>query len=77
MASYRAVPVDLYLGCRGAVLKRRGERFKALGERFGAPGKLRICLGGLRRRWRNDSGLIVDELVGEQQRGEQELPCFG
>ena len=62
------------LGVRGLGLKCVGKRFEARGERFGLVGQRRV---GRRRAGRRGIGSLVDQLVGEQQRGEQELARFG
>jgi len=42
MASYRAVPVALYLGDPGLVLKGLGKRLEPFGKLFGAADQLRV-----------------------------------
>ena len=42
---------------------------------LGAAGELRIGFGG--RRWDGGFRALLDDLVGQKQCREQELPCFG
>lgn len=67
VASYRAVPVQPYLGFRGATLKGPGKRFESFGKAFDSGGKFRV---GRWRRWRCRFGPLFDQLVGEQQAGK-------
>ena len=71
VATYRAVPVAAYLGVRARLLKGVGQRFEPFGEtarpfdQFRRPGPSGIS-----------NSLPVDDLVGQQQRGEQQLARF-
>ena len=71
MASYRAVPVAIYLGARGLRLKGIRERLEPFGKSFGARRAFQIGARGL-GSWCG-VGPVVDQLVGEQQTGEQKL----
>src|SRR5205085_930150 len=75
VASYRAVPVEPYLSVRALALKGLGERFEASRERFGARGERWVRFRG--RGGFSRFGAFFNDLVGEQQCGEQELPGFG
>src|SRR4029078_12868560 len=76
--SYRAVPVEFYLGIRRRILKLRRKRLEVAGQPLGALDQHGIGAGRFgRRRVRGSIGLALDHLVGEQQRGEQELARFG
>src|SRR6185295_9537473 len=76
VASYRAVPVDPYLGDGRVILKLLGERLEAPGERFGALHQRRVRAGRLGGRRRHDVRAAFHQLVGQEQRGEQELARF-
>ena len=66
VASYRAVPVELYLGVCALALKGFGERFEAAGERCRALDQRRVGHGD--DRWRRGRvRILVHQLVGEQQ----------
>ncbi len=69
-------PSQTEISSGGGMLKGLRKRFEPRGERFGAADMLGIGFsrsGGRRSRF----GLLVDQLVGEQKPGEQELPRFG
>src|SRR5688500_9349904 len=68
-ATYRAVPVSLYLGVLAFALKGVGEGFEAPSERLGALREARVENGGF-------GGALIDQLVGQQQRSEQQLARF-
>ncbi len=72
-ASYRAVPVDPYLGVRRLILKRLGERLEAACQPLGARGKLGVWSCRLHGCWGAPTIALLDQLVGEQQPGEQQL----
>src|SRR4051794_4380340 len=68
-------PSSANLGACALALKGVGERFEAGGERFDAARKFRIgCRGRLRLGY---LGALLDDLVGQQQRREEELARFG
>ena len=70
-SSYEAVPVTPYLGVMVALLKGVGERFEAFGDALAADDQRRI------ERFGQFDLAPVDDLVGEQQGGEQQLARFG
>jgi len=70
VATYRAVPVAFYLGVYTGSLKGLGQRFEPFGQASG-PFDERI----VRPFWHFKLPPI-DDLVGEQERGEQELTRF-
>src|SRR5690348_8633232 len=74
-ARTRQYPSSNDLGIRSRALKLCSEHFEAVRERFGALDQRRIRRRRRRRR-RRGIGILVDQLVGEQQRGEQELARF-
>src|SRR6187401_644198 len=71
VATYRAVPVALYLGAVAVLLKGVGKRFDAFGQFLGTFYQRRIEHG-----WKIDFPPI-DDLVSEQQRCKQQLARFG
>src|SRR5436190_11994001 len=70
VATYRAVPVGTYLGADARFLKGIGERFEPFGEPLRPFDQFVVrALGNLKLA-------TVDDLVGKQQRGEQQLARF-
>src|SRR4029453_5354929 len=70
VATYRAVPVAPYLGVRARSLKGVGQRFEPFGQ------TVRPIDQFLVRALGNLEFLPVDDLVSEQQGGEQQLSPF-
>src|SRR5512139_1107184 len=71
-SSYRAVPVEKDLSIADALLKSLCERLHPLGEPFERFGDRRVGLG-IELECGVTAGPHLLELVGEQQRGEQQL----
>src|SRR4051812_17511414 len=76
ISSYRAVPVALYLGARVASLKVVGQRLDPRRQSLQRLGDRRV---GRRRHRIRDAGAGADllDVVGDQQRREQQLTGFG
>ena len=70
-SSYEAEPVTPYLGVMVSLLKGVGQRFEAFGDAFAARDERGI------KRFRQFHLAPVNNLVGEEQRGEQQLARFG
>lgn len=78
--AHRAVPVSPYLGCASPALKSLGDLLHPIGEPLDRQRDARVYLARCRDRIgqplfrRDDDGVArVFQLVGEQQRGEQQL----